>query len=145
MCRWEPHLGTYLNTSGILLCFCAVESLIWRSHKQLVATQSPFYLWVEGGLRLYLLKKVQSCPDIHYYDSNAHLQRYPPNIVQQNIPQGELIPHEKPRHIKKYRNPSTCLKFPQMQKARSNGINFRSFMTFPGIDVDVQSRLKGRG
>jgi len=32
---------------------------------------------------------------IHYYDANAHLQRYPPNIVQQNIPQGEPISYEK--------------------------------------------------
>jgi hypothetical protein len=39
-------------------------------------------------------------PNIHYHNSNAHLPKYPPNIVQQNIPQGEPIPYEKLSYTK---------------------------------------------
>jgi hypothetical protein len=73
-----------------------------------VATQSPFSfegggrsmtVFAEDSAELVRFRKsnVFKCgPNIHYHNSNAHLPKYPHNIVQRNIPKGVFVPTPSP-------------------------------------------------
>lgn len=137
-------------------CFWPPEISIWSSRKKLVVAQ-PLYFF-EGSSRrstsVFPIEReslaqpsrligrfqnsniIPACPRYSLLRWRCTSSKIPTEHCL--VLQEEPIPYEKPCPVyEDYEIPTMCLKFPQMRKAGSNGIDFRVIMTFPGIGVDL--------